>query len=84
MNEEEIDNEEEKKNKNIEIVQGNGSTTNQSPTINMQFIANGVQDANRFANELMNNKKLEKWIQEVTLGQANGHNSFRKYSYAIR
>ena len=35
-------------------------------------------------NDLMNNKKLEKWIQEVTLGQANGNNSFRKYSYAIR
>ena len=68
----------------VRIVQGNGSTNNQSPTINMQFIANGVQDANKFANELMNNKKLEKWIQEVTLGQANGHNSFRKYSYAIR
>lgn len=68
----------------IRIVQGNGSTNSQSPTINMQFIANGVQDANKFANELMNNKKLEKWIQEVTLGQANGHNSFRKYSYAIR
>ena len=68
----------------VRIIQGNGSTNNQSPTINMQFIANGIQDANKFANELMNNKKLEKWIQEVTLGQANGHNSFRKYSYAIR
>ena len=68
----------------VRIVQGNGSTNNQSPTINMQFIANGVQDPNKFVNELMNNKKLEKWIQEVTLGQANGHNSFRKYSYAIR
>ena len=68
----------------VRIIQGNGSTNNQSPTINMQFIANGVQDPNKFVNELMNNKKLEKWIQEVTLGQANGHNSFRKYSYAIR
>lgn len=68
----------------IKIVQGTGSTNNQSPTINMQFIANGVQDANKFANELMNNKKLEKWIQEVTLGQANGHSSYKKYSYAIR
>ena len=68
----------------VRIIQGNGSTNNQSPTINMQFIANGVQDPNKFVNELMNNKKLEKWIQEVTLGQANGHNSFRKYSYVIR
>lgn len=68
----------------VRIIQGNGSTNNQSPTINMQFVANGVQDPNKFVNELMNNKKLEKWIQEVTLGQANGHNSFRKYSYAIR
>ena len=68
----------------VRIIQGNGSTNNQSPTINMQFIANGVQDPNKFVNELMNNKKLEKWIQEVTLGQANGHSSYKKYSYAIR
>ena len=67
----------------VKVVQSTGNN-NSSPTINMQFIANGVQDANKFANELMNNKKLEKWIQEVTLGQANGHNSFKKYSYAIR
>ena len=67
----------------VKVVQSTGNN-NSSPTINMQFIANGVQDANKFANELMNNKKLEKWIQEVTLGQANGHNSFRKYNYAIR
>lgn len=68
----------------VKIIQGTGSTNNQSPTINMQFIANGVQDANKFVNDLMNNKKLEKWIQEVTLGQANGHSSYKKYSYAIR
>ena len=68
----------------IRVVQS-GNTGNSTPaTINMQFIANGVQDANKFANDLMNNKKLEKWIQEVTLGQANGNNSFRKYSYAMR
>lgn len=67
----------------VKIVQSTGSN-NSSPIVNMQFIANGVQDANKFANELMNNKKLEKWIQEVTLGQANGNNSFRKYNYAIR
>ena len=68
----------------VKIIQGTGSTNNQSPTINMQFIANGVQDANKFVNDLMNNKKLEKWVQEVTLGQANGHSSYKKYSYAIR
>ena len=32
----------------------------------------------------MNNKKLEKWVQEVTLGQANGNNNYKKYSYVIR
>ena len=67
----------------VKVVQSTGSS-NSSPTINMQFIANGVQDANKFANELMNNKKLEKWIQEVTLGQANGNNSFKKYNFVIR
>lgn len=69
----------------IKVIQTNNGNNNSSPAnINMQFIANGVQDANKFVNDLMNNKKLEKWIQEVTLGQANGNNSFRKYSYAIR
>lgn len=67
----------------VKIAQTNSGSSS-SPTINMQFIANGVQDPNKFVNELMNNKKLEKWIQEVTLGQANGHNSYKKYSYAIR
>ena len=60
------------------------ASNSQPNVINMQFIANGVQDPNKFANELMNNKKIEKWIQEITLGQANGNNSYRKYSYAIR
>lgn len=69
----------------VRVVQANNGKGGSTPaTINMQFIANGVQDANKFVNDLMNNKKLEKWIQEVTLGQANGNNSFRKYSYAIR
>lgn len=69
----------------IRIVQPNGSNNNSSPaTVNMQFIANGVQDANKFVNDLMNNKKLEKWIQEITLGQANGNSSYKKYSYVLR
>ena len=68
----------------IKIVQTKESGNSSPATINMQFIANGVQDANKFANDLMNNKKIEKWIQEITLGQANGNNSYRKYSYAIR
>ena len=69
----------------IKVVQSNNNSSNtQPPVVNMQFIANGVQDANKFVNDLMNNKKLEKWIQEVTLGQANGNSNFKKYSYAIR
>ena len=69
----------------IKVVQSNNSNSNnQPPVVNMQFIANGVQDANKFVNDLMSNKKLEKWIQEVTLGQANGNSNFKKYSYAIR
>lgn len=68
----------------IKIVQTKESGNSSPATINMQFIANGVQDANKFANDLMNNKKIEKWIQEITLGQANGNNSYRKYNYAIR
>ena len=69
----------------IKVVQSNtNNSNNQPPVVNMQFIANGVQDANKFVNDLMNNKKLEKWIQEVTLGQANGNSNFKKYSYAIR
>ena len=68
----------------IKIVQSKENGSSSPATINMQFIANGVQDANKFANDLMNNKKIEKWIQEITLGQANGNNSYRKYSYTIR
>ena len=69
----------------IKILQTNTPNSSSTPPVfNMQFIANGVQDANKFVNDLMNNRKLEKWIQEVTLGQANGNNSFRKYSYAVR
>lgn len=69
----------------VRIVQANNGKGSSTPaTINMQFIANGVQDANKFANDLMNNKKLENWIQEITLGRANGNSSFKKYSYAIR
>ena len=69
----------------IKVVQSNNNSSNtQPPVVNMQFIANGVQDANKFVNDLMNNKKLEKWIQEVTLGQANGNNNYKKYSYVIR
>ena len=69
----------------IKVVQSNNSNSNnQPPVVNMQFIANGVQDANKFVNDLMNNKKLEKWVQEITLGQANGNNNYKKYSYVIR
>ena len=68
----------------VKVVQSNNNSSNQPPVVNMQFIANGVQDANRFVNDLMNNKKLEKWVQEVTLGQANGNNNYKKYSYVIR
>ena len=69
----------------VRVVQANNGKGSSTPaTINMQFIANGVQDANKFANDLMNNKKLENWIQEITLGRANGNSSFKKYSYAIR
>ena len=68
----------------VKVIQSNNNSNNQPPVVNMQFIANGVQDANRFVNDLMNNKKLEKWVQEVTLGQANGNNNYKKYSYVIR
>lgn len=69
----------------IKVVQSNNNNSNnQPPVVNMQFIANGVQDANKFVNDLMNNKKLEKWVQEITLGQANGNNNYKKYSYVIR
>ena len=69
----------------IKVVQSNTNNSNsQPPIVNMQFIANGVQDANKFVNDLMNNKKLEKWVQEITLGQANGNSNYKKYSYAIR
>ena len=67
----------------VKVIQSNNNSNNQPPVVNMQFIANGVQDANRFVNDLMNNKKLEKWVQEVTLGQANGNNNYKKYSYVI-
>lgn len=68
----------------VRVIQSNNNTNGQPPIVNMQFIANGVQDANRFVNDLMNNKKLEKWVQEVTLGQANGNSNYKKYSYVIR
>ena len=68
----------------VRVIQSNNNTDGQPPIVNMQFIANGVQDANRFVNDLMNNKKLEKWVQEVTLGQANGNNNYKKYSYIVR
>jgi len=69
----------------IKVIQSNNNNSNnQPPVVNMQFIANGVQDANKFVNDLMNNKKLEKWVQEITLGQANGNNNYKKYSYVIR
>lgn len=69
----------------IKVVQSTNGSNNSTPaTVNMQFIANGVQDANQFVNDLMNNKKLEKWVQEVTLGQANGNNIYKKYTYAVR
>lgn len=68
----------------IRVVQTNNKEGTTPATINMQFIANGVQDANKFVNELMNNKKLENWIQEITLGRANGNGSFKKYSYVMR
>ena len=69
----------------IKVIQSTDGTKNSTPTtVNMQFIANGVHDANQFVNDLMNNKKLEKWVQEITLGQANGNNIYKKYSYVIR
>lgn len=68
----------------VRVIQNNNNSSNQPPIVNMQFIANGVQDANKFVNDLMNNKKLEKWVQEVTLGQANGNNNYKKYSYIVR
>ena len=68
----------------VRVIQNSNSSSNQPPIVNMQFIANGVQDANKFVNDLMNNKKLEKWVQEVTLGQANGNNNYKKYSYIVR
>lgn len=69
----------------VRIIQSSDNMKNSSPAnVNMQIVVNGVQDANKFANDLMNNKKLEKWIQEVTLGQANGNNSYRKYNYTVR
>lgn len=68
----------------VRVIQNSNNSNGQPPVVNMQFIANGVQDANKFVNDLMNNKKLEKWVQEVTLGQANGNNNYKKYSYIVR
>ena len=68
----------------VRVIQNSNNSSGQPPIVNMQFIANGVQDANKFVNDLMNNKKLEKWVQEITLGQANGNNNYKKYSYIVR
>ena len=68
----------------VRVIQNSNNSNGQPPIVNMQFIANGVQDANKFVNDLMNNKKLEKWVQEITLGQANGNNNYKKYSYIVR
>lgn len=51
--------------------------------INITFNLPNVQNSEQFIRELQTNPKLEKLIQEMTLGQLNGNNSLKKRSIRI-
>lgn len=40
-----------------------------------------VQDYNDFVSQLKNDKKVERMIQDMTIGRINGNNSFTKHKY---
>ena len=40
-----------------------------------------VQDYNDFVSQLRNDKKVERMIQDMTIGRINGNNSFTKHKY---
>jgi len=48
--------------------------------IQMVFNLSGMRDPETFMNELQHNKKFTQLVQELTLGQANGHGKLQKNS----
>lgn len=56
---------------------------NSNNNITMQFNLPNVQNATQFISEMKNNNQFIKWLQEVTLGQAAGHNILRKNAIKI-
>lgn len=48
--------------------------------IQMVFNLSGMKDPETFMNELQHNKKFTQLVQELTLGQANGHGKLQKNS----
>lgn len=66
-----------------EDVLPNIETSNMAPInneIQMNFNLPNVTNSEQFLHELRNNPKVEKVIQEITIGQINGHGRLKKYS----
>lgn len=66
-----------------EDVLPNIETSNMTPInneIQMNFNLPNVTNSEQFLYELRNNPKVEKMIQEITIGQINGHGRLKKYS----
>lgn len=66
-----------------EDVLPNIETSNMTPInneIQMNFNLPNVTNSEQFLHELRNNPKVEKVIQEITIGQINGHGRLKKYS----
>ena len=66
-----------------EDVLPNIETSNMTPInneIQMNFNLPNVTNSEQFLHELRNNPKVEKMIQEITIGQINGHGRLKKYS----
>ena len=66
-----------------EDVLPNIETSNMAPINNevqMNFNLPNVTNSEQFLHELQNNPKVEKVIQEITIGQISGHGKLKKYS----
>lgn len=58
-------------------VSGNGSVNIE----HFEIAIDKVQDYNDFVSQLRNDKKVERMIQDMTIGRINGNNSFTKHKY---
>ena len=58
-------------------VSGNGSVNIE----HFDIAIDKVQDYNDFVSQLRNDKKVERMIQDMTIGRINGNNSFTKHKY---